>query len=39
MSERADDEEFCSHCLAGVWSSEHHQKCARTGLAEEGESA
>lgn len=34
-----DDEEFCCRCAAGVDSSEHVEKCVRTGRAEIGESA
>jgi hypothetical protein len=34
-----DDEQFCSRCAAGVDSSEHVEKCVRTGHAEIGESA
>jgi len=37
--EDLDDEEFCARCYAGVWSSEHHEKCVTAGYAEEGESA
>jgi hypothetical protein len=36
---REDDEEFCGRCAAGVESSEHVEKCVRTGFAEIGESA
>jgi hypothetical protein len=34
-----DNEEFCSRCLAGVDSTEHHEKCVITGYAHDGESA
>ena len=34
-----DAEQFCPRCRAGVESAEHHEKCVRTGHAEDGEAA
>lgn len=34
-----DTETFCPRCRAGVDSGEHHEKCVRSGHAEDGEAA
>lgn len=34
-----DTEQFCPRCRAGVGSAEHHEKCVRTGHADDGEAA
>lgn len=34
-----DTETFCPRCRAGVESGEHHEKCVRSGHAEDGEAA